>query len=229
MVASRVWAVAALWFMVACADKSTSSSPPSKPPPTKPSPEIKMTSTDPADPKAWEQAAAIAQQAVPGAKKLADTLPFLFAANGKAVLIHKGNVVEARGPAAAAAYLRDLGIIEFRGPKIDDILVALDVLDGLPVVDKLDRKAYLDKSVPDFGASLYSDGLTAYITLFYVLGGNPIRVVDPDAPPRKPGGEGSPMPVDPNQKPPRAAARMTLEITAKTEAAAWKRENLNIQ
>jgi hypothetical protein len=224
----RACAVVGTWLVIACADKSSSSTPTTKPSPEA-KPEVKVTSTDPVDPKAWEQAAAIAQKSAPGAKKAADTLPFLFVGGGKTVLVHKGNVVEARGPAAAASYLRDLGIIEHRGPQIDDVLIALDALDALPVVDKLDRKAYADKSVPDVGASLYSDGLTASITLHYFLGGGPIVNVDPNAPKvRRAGGAGAPMPVDPNQPKPRAAARMTLEIRAQGDAS-WKRENLNIQ
>src|SRR5262245_23052281 len=93
-----------------------------------------MTDLDPKSPAAWMQAEAIAATAAKGTlKKRSDALPFLFTAESPpAVLIHRGAVVRDKGPRVAGDYLRDLGIIEGRGPQLDDVLFVLGALDARP-------------------------------------------------------------------------------------------------
>ena len=241
--AGRIFSAIALAVLVGCAD-GKSSPPGTATPRTNPQDpagsqgsqgsqdkqEKKMTSTDPRDPKAWEQAAALAQQAAGAAvTKHSDRLPFLFTAGAKKVLVHKGAVVTGRGPAVAGAYLRDLGVIQGMGPQIDDILVALDALDALPNVDGVDKRAWVDKSVADLAPYIYTDGTTAQVVLHYFLGGKPVQTIDSDPTHKKQAGASAGAPLDQPRPPgagPRATARMTLEIRAAGDAA-WKRETIN--
>lgn len=144
-----------------------------------------MTTTDPRDPKAWQEAAAIAHKAAGGpVTKHADALPFLFdTAKGPALLVHQGKLVTDRGPVVAGAYLRDLGIIKGMGPQIDDVVYVLTALDALPTVDKLGKDAFIHTDNPrDAGltARIESDGQTAQIVLHYRLEGPPVQQIDPD-------------------------------------------------
>src|SRR4051812_18000696 len=65
----------------------------------------------------WAQAQAIAQQTGAfGVARWDDDVPYLFQAKmTRGILVHHGAVVTARGPAAAAAYLRDVGILDGKG------------------------------------------------------------------------------------------------------------------
>jgi hypothetical protein len=184
-----------------------------------------MTDLDPSSPAAWTQAEAIAATAAKGKlEKRSDALPFLFKADQPPfVLVHKGQVVRDKGPKVAGEYLRDLGIIEFRGPAIDDILVALTALDALPPVTGVAKDAYIhDPKQPDLTAQLYSDGVTALVTLTYFLSG---PILPDRGGPAAPGDTGSRYP-NYKPKPYRKIARCTLTIP-KAGDATWKIENLN--
>jgi len=99
----------------------------------------------------WAQAQAIAEKTgAPGLAKWVDDLPYLFEAKGtRGVLVHKGAVVTARGPSAAAAYLRDLGILEGKGPSPRSILTLLFVLRAFPNVPDLPEESAVDMHGPE--------------------------------------------------------------------------------
>jgi len=218
------WRVLLLVALVGCADGKSAQ--PSTDKPSTPTPqEPAMTTTDPRDPKAWEAAASLAEKTAgaPVTKK-SDSLPFVFeTTTGKRVVIHNGTVVTGRGPAVAGAYLRDLGVIQGKGPQIDDILVALDALDALPTLPNVDKHGWVGKQLPDLAPYVYTDGQTAQIVLHYFLGGKPIVKVDTD-PTHKPQ-VGAPMDAGPGPVP-KATARMTLELRPQGDAT-WKREDIN--
>lgn len=189
-----------------------------------------MTDLDPKSPAAWMQAQAIAATAAKGTlQKHSDALPFLFTAESPpVVLVHRGAVVRDRGPKIAGDYLRDLGIIEGRGPQIDDVLFVLGALDARPPIQEVPKDSYVhapgDAALADVTARVEFDGVTATVILTYFLG--------PPALPKS--GSGPPGPgdtvgsKDPNYKPTmiRPIARCTLTI-AKTGDATWKVERLN--
>jgi hypothetical protein len=161
-----------------------------------------MTTTDPNDPQAWKEAEAIATKAAGGVpvRKQSDRVPFLFFSDdGHVVLIHHGAIVTPKGPGEVGAYLRDIGIIDGKGPTIDDLVYLLEVFDALPPITDVPPTNYaLGSSHVDH------DGKTAKVVLEYVLGDGP-----------RPRGE------DLNVKPSTLIARAVLEI-AKTGTPAWK-------
>lgn len=188
-----------------------------------------MTDLDPKSPAAWIQAEALAATAAKGKlAKRSDALPFLFTATDPpAVLVHKGKVVRDKGAKVAGEYLRDLGIIEGKGPAIDDVLAVLAALDAWPPVAQVPKTSYVhapgDKALADVTAQVYFDGVSAQITLVYFLGG-------PIMPERGgPAGSGDTvggMDPDYRPRPYRKMARCTLDIP-KTGDPAWKIEHLN--
>lgn len=197
-----------------------------------------MKHTDPSDPKAWEEAQALAAaQGVGDVSKRSDALPFMFQAQRgvRAVLIHSGSVVKLRGPATAGAYLRDLGIAQGKGPKLDDVLWVLWALEALPDVKPLSPEGYVNSTTPrlaDLTARTEYDGTTGRVVLHYLK-------PDKSEPPGAPGRPGAPGGSGPGGSGPagselkgavmptvRAIIRATLEIPA-TGDAAWKLEDLN--
>ncbi len=189
-----------------------------------------MTSSDPNDPNAWEQAAAIAKTASPGAlTKRSATLPFFFqAADGTGVLVHQGKLVTERGPATAGAYLRDLGLIRGEGPAIDDVLPVLAALDALPDVGKVDNRSYVNDpataKLADLNPRIETDGQTAKVVLHYLASGGPSVTIDND--PTHKTVKGAPAPPGTKQPVARPVTRMSLTIPT-SGAAAWTREDLN--
>jgi hypothetical protein len=189
-----------------------------------------MTDQDPSSPAAWTQAQALAATAAKGpVQKRSDALPFLFtAASPPVVLVHHGAIVRGKGAKVIGEYLRDLGIIEGKGPQIEDALFVLAAFDALPPVTEVARDSFVhapgDAKLADVTARVDFDGLTAGIELTYFLG-------PPTAPKT---GNGPPGPgdtvgsKDPNYKPAmiRPIARCTLQIP-KTGDPAWKVERLN--
>jgi hypothetical protein len=79
-----------------------------------------------------------------------DDVPYLFQAKGtRGILVHNGAVLAARGPAAAAAYLRDVGILDGKGPSPRSILVVLFVLRAFPTVADLPEESAVDMHGPE--------------------------------------------------------------------------------
>ena len=188
-----------------------------------------MTDLDPKSPAAWMQAEALAATAGKGKiQKVSDALPFLFKAEQPPyVLVHKGQVVRDRGVKAAGEYLRDLGIVENRGPGLEDVLVVLAALDALPPVKGVAKESYVhapgDKAQADITAKLYVGGGNAKITLVYFLSG-PLM---PDrGGPAGPGDTVGGMDPDYKPKPYRKIARCRLVIP-RTGDPAWTVEELN--
>jgi hypothetical protein len=188
-----------------------------------------MTDLDPKSPAAWMQAEAIAATAARGKlEKRSDALPFLFKAEDPPwVLVHKGQAVRGKGGKVAGEYLRDLGIIEGKGPGIEDVLVALAALDGWPPVTGVDRTSYVhapgDKALADITAGVYFDGVTATVTLVYFLSG---PILPERRGPAAPGDTVGGMDPDFRPKPYRKIARCTLTIP-KSGDPTWKIEPLN--
>jgi hypothetical protein len=104
------------------------------------------TASDP-----WAQARAIAEKTgAVGLARWRDDVPYLFQAKGsRGVLVHNGAVVTARGPAAAAAYLRDVGILDGKGPSPRSILTLLYVLRAFPTVPDLPEESAVDMLGPE--------------------------------------------------------------------------------
>jgi hypothetical protein len=234
------WAlVAAVALSVGCR-KPHAGSPEDAPTPTerRPEPEVKMTTMDPKSPEAWRQAEAIAAT-VSGGKleKRSDALPFLFlAGDSSQVLVHKGKVVKEEGAAAAGRYLRDLGIIDGKGPGIKDVLLVLEALNAWPPVE-VPVKSFIhygDDYVPTPEELKYTapqpEELTAQITLerdaarvvlHYFLPGPPNR-----PPPTTPAEDrendvGSPDESDVKPAIVKPLARAILEIPRSGEPG-WK-------
>jgi len=214
--------------LVACSKPvpgDTNSHPPDPPPHDEKA--TTMTDFDPTSPTAWQQAEAIAATAAKGTlEKRSDALPFMFMADDPAaVLVHKGRVVREKGGKVAGEYLRDLGIIEGKGPKIEDVLFVLFALDAWPPIKEVPKEAYVhapdNPAQADVTAQVDFDGVTAHVTLVYFLG-------EP-ALPQHGSGAGNIGGMDPDFKPKlvRPAARCTLTIP-KTGDPAWKIEKLNI-
>lgn len=99
----------------------------------------------------WAQARAIAEKTgASGLARWTDDLPYLFQAKGtRGVLVHNGAVVTARGPAAAGAYLRDVGILDGKGPSPASILTLLYVLKAFPTVPDLPEQSAIDDLGPE--------------------------------------------------------------------------------
>jgi hypothetical protein len=184
-----------------------------------------MTHLDPADPAAWKQAEAIAATAARGAlERRSDALPFMFMADSPAaVLVHHGRVVTDKGPAAAGAYLRDLGLIDGKGPQIDDVLFVLFAFKAWPTVKGAAPEGYIHApdapALSELTAQVEFDGVSARVILHYWLPdpgggagghGNDVGSIDPD--------------LQVTQV--RPIARATLEI-ARTGDASWQVEYLN--
>jgi hypothetical protein len=186
-----------------------------------------MTTMDPSSSEAWKQAEAIAATQASGALKMrSKALPFLFMADRPAaVLVHKGVVVKEKGAAAAGSYLRDLGVIQGKGPAIEDVLYVLHVLDAWPSIKEVDQQAYIhypnDERLADLTARLEYDGESARVVLHYFLseGARP-SPVEPSQKDYKKNDVGT---VDKQARPPatRQVARATLVIPASGEPA-WK-------
>lgn len=189
-----------------------------------------MTDMDPTSPAAWMQAQAIAATVAKGKlQKRSDALPFLFTATSPpVVLVHHGAVVRGKGAKVVGEYFRDLGIIEGKGPQIEDALFVLAAFDALPPITEVPRDSYVhapgNPKLADATARVDFTGMDAGIELTYFL-----------SPPLMPrGGNGPPGPgdtvggKDPNYKPSmyRQIARCTLVIP-KTGDPAWKIERLN--
>lgn len=188
-----------------------------------------MTDLDPTSPAAWMQAEALAATVARGKiQKHSDALPFLFKADQPPyVLIHKGQVVRDKGVKVAGEYLRDLGIVENRGPAIDDVLVVLGALDALPPVTGAPKESYVhapgDKALADLTARIYVGGGNAKITLVYFLSG---PLMPERGGPAAPGDTVGDMDPDHRPKPYRKIARCRLVIP-KAGDAAWTVEQLN--
>lgn len=212
-----------LLVVVAC----DSGAPVHRPDKNSPPVTITMTHTDPSDPQAWTEAEQIAAKQHAGAvKKRSAALPFLFQADrGKAVLVHRGAVVTARGAKVAGAYLRDLGIAQNKGPQLDDVLWTLWALDALPDVSPLAPEGYVnrpgDKRLEDLTARVEWDGRSAHVVLHYFKpeAKVPSNVNVGGSAPR-----GSELRV--GNVAVREIVRMTLDIP-ETGDPAWRREDLN--
>jgi hypothetical protein len=134
-------------------------------------------STDPAlvsTGDAWKDAAALASQSIGGepVEKRSDKLPYLFMNDiNRGILVHNGVIVRARGPAAAGAYLRDLGVIRGEGPEIEDILFVLFAMRAYPKVDDLPEESFIhypgDARLAELTARIEHDGKEAHILLHY--------------------------------------------------------------
>jgi hypothetical protein len=189
-----------------------------------------MTHTDPHDRASWIEARQLAlQQKVGEVHKRSDALPFLFSADrAKAVLIHHGAVITQRGLVIAGAYLRDLGVVQGKGPQLDDLLWTLWALDALPRVDPLSPEGYVNvpnnKRLADITARMEFDGQSAHIVLHYFKPEpklpDDVRLSD-RAPRGSPVGGGGRV-----GQIVRAVVRMTFDIP-QTGNAAWRREDVN--
>lgn len=186
-----------------------------------------MTEMDPSSPEAWKQAEAIAAKAARGTlEKRSQALPFLFMADSpQAVLVHQGKVVTDRGAAAAGRYLRDLGVIQGKGPAIDDVLYVLHVFEAWPPIKEVPVESYIhvagDERLADLTARLEYDGEAARVVLHYFLGAG--ERPTPRQPTEKELEENDVGTVDRTTRPPvtRPVARATLHIPASGEPG-WK-------
>ncbi|MEJ7599690.1 MAG: hypothetical protein WKG01_17415 [Kofleriaceae bacterium] len=160
-------------------------------------------------------------------EKRSDALPFLFIADSPSqILVHKGRVVTERGAKVAGEYLRDLGIIDGTGPKIDDVLTVLGVLDAWPPVKGVRKEAYVhtpdNPGMAGSTARVEFDGASARVTLVYFLG-EP-KLLQGAQPGDEVGGMGS----DFRPSMIREALRCVLTIP-RTGAPVWEVTPVNIQ
>jgi hypothetical protein len=210
----------------------------------------------------WETAQKIAESSL-GQKveKHSDGLPFLFktsGAGGKSVLVHRGKVVNDRGPQALADYLRDIGAVAGPGPKPGDLLIALRALEAFPTVDN----AYGDTRyihTPDnpklasLSPRIERGEKGAAIVLHYPTGSASTEGERPawtDEPPETDTGDVPPPPPPPPpepdgellpgqtlpEEPPGGwgtsyldVARMTLAIPPSPGPTAWKRQDIEVE
>jgi hypothetical protein len=199
-------AIAALILGAGCPKREPSADTPPRPGPSadppKPGPgDTAMPSSNP-----WDQARAIAEKTgASGLSKWKDDVPYLFQAKGsRGVLVHKGAVVTARGPAAAGAYLRDIGVLDGNGPSPDSLLTLLYVLQAFPTVEGLPEQSAVDTlGPPDLQPRIERAGGHAKVILSYRL-------------PRDPGPSRGTAPV----------MRETLDIGPSGDAA-WTGERID--
>lgn len=136
-----------------------------------------MPTMDPSSPEAWKQAEAIAAAAARGTLEVrSKALPFMFMADSPpAVLVHSGKVVTEKGAAAAGRYLRDLGVIQGRGPAIEDVLFVLFAFRAWPPIKDVAEESYVhvasDERLADLTARIEHDGEAARVVLHYFLSG----------------------------------------------------------
>lgn len=149
----------------------TDTSPGGTPPPKTQTGEPPVThASDP-----WAQARAIAEKTgAAGLARWTDDLPYLFQAKGtRGVLVHEGAVVTATGPAAAGAYLRDIGILDGKGPGPASILTLLYVLRAFPAVPDLPEQSAIDDLGPEpLRPRVELSGGRARVILHYRLPGD---------------------------------------------------------
>ncbi|ACY16872.1 hypothetical protein Hoch_4378 [Haliangium ochraceum DSM 14365] len=181
-----------------------------------------MANSPASDGEAWKQAQAMAaaHSGRSDLKKQSDELPFLFSAAGtRGVLVHAGEVITATGPAAAGAYLRDIGIVDGPGPSIASVLQVLFALHALPQVDELPEESYYFAPVGGIEELLprvERDGGSARVVLHYMLPQE--ALYRPDLQEKLNSTEvGGPAP--------RPLARLSLEIGGSGEPA-WQREDI---
>lgn len=179
-----------------------------------------MTDMDPSSEKAWQQARAIAAEVGGNDLEPRKGLPFMFMTSPKPVLVHKGAVVKERGPAAAGAYLRDLGIARGEGPEINDLLYVFYALDAWPPVKRVNREGFInvpdDKRLADLTAQTKHDGTSAQVILHYFLPENLAPSEDDEGDDE--GDSGGPVV--------RQLVRATLDIPA-TGDSSWKVETIS--
>jgi hypothetical protein len=121
---------------------------------------------------AWGQARAVAEKTgISGLTQWKDDVPYLFQAKGsRGGLVHTGAVVTARGPAAAGAYLRDVGILDGKGPSPGSILTVLYVLQAFPSVPDMPEQSAIDMLGPeDLRPRVERAGGHARVVLHYRL------------------------------------------------------------
>ncbi len=195
-----------------------------------------MTNMDPSSPEAWQQAEAVAHTVTTGTlHEVSDALPFAFTTNSAKVIVHKGAVLTARGPEAAGAYLRDLGVVRGEGPaKVEEILFVLEAVDAMPQVNADYYKGPATGHETDLMPRLATDDSEATFTLSYLLGEQvhdeggmkPVRgsLATPPPDPNAPD-VGAP---DPDAKPGRTRKllRCILHIPAQGDAH-WEIQHLN--
>lgn len=167
----------------------------------------------------WDQARAVAASHLgvepDKLNKRNDELPYMFTAPGvRGVLVHQGKVVTDTGPAVAAGYLRDMGVVEGRGPSLNSVLYVLFALRALPAVDKLGEEAYIHspgvKRMEALTARVEQQGGVARIVLHYFLPEPPVH------------GGG-----DTVGRATRPVARLTLEISKSAEGKPeWQRQDI---
>lgn len=177
--------------------------------------------TPPANGDPWKHAEAIAAAHAGGRQltKYRDELPYMFRARGmRGVLVHEGKVITGTGPAVAADYLRDIGIIEGPGPSIDAVDYLLFVLHAFPQVDDLREQSYYYAPAggfEDLNPRIEREAGEARIVLHYMLPQD--AIYRPDLQEQiagAPAGGPEPRPV----------ARLTLAIRPQGEAT-WQRED----
>jgi hypothetical protein len=120
----------------------------------------------------WAAAQAIAQKTgASGVEPAYPDLPYLFNARGtRGILVHNGAVVTARGPAAAGAYLRDIGILDGKVPSPDSLLHLLFVLYAFPTVGNLPEQSAVDTlGPPDLQPRVEQKDGHAHLILNYRL------------------------------------------------------------
>jgi hypothetical protein len=132
------------------------------------------TPTPTGDPWKDAEAVAAARTGARGLTRRTDELPYLFMAQGRrSVLVHKGAVVTDTGPAAAAAYLKDIGIVAGPGPGIDSVLHLLWALHALPKVEGKPEESYVhspgNERMKDLTARIEREGGVARIVLHYFV------------------------------------------------------------
>jgi len=128
----------------------------------------------------WQDAEAIARTVADGdVVKRSDGIPFFFMDDGRGVLVHQGKIVTDRGPAAAGAYLRDLGVIDGGGPQIADVLTMLWYFDAWPEGIEVERESYVNSPkaarLRELNARVEGDGTEGRVVLHYFLPEPPHR------------------------------------------------------
>lgn len=123
----------------------------------------------------WKDAEAIAAAKTKAGslQRRTEELPYMFMARGhRGILVHQGRVVTETGPAVAAGYLRDIGIVKGPGPSIGSVLYALFVLHALPKVEDKAEEGYINspsERMKDLTARVERDGGQARVVLHYFV------------------------------------------------------------